>query len=106
MNWVIEVWEIVCMCGTTRMKEKKKRKKKKKVKIKKQQYEQTDMLRKGNLLHFWENITVFYPRLYAYNENLLIPEYFSFLLFFIMLLPFSSLLFSMSWEVYKFPFSF
>jgi len=32
MNWVIEVWEIVCMCGTTRMKEKKR---KKKIKVKK-----------------------------------------------------------------------
>jgi hypothetical protein len=53
MNWVIEVREIVCMCGTTRMKEKEKKKKNKiKVKEKKQQYEQTDMLRKGNLVHF------------------------------------------------------
>jgi len=46
------------------------------------------MLRKGNLLHFWENITVFYPRLYAYHKNLLILDYFSFFLFFIMLLLF------------------
>jgi hypothetical protein len=50
MNWVIEVWEIVCMCGTTRMKEKKR---KKKIKVKNTAVRTDGHVKKRKPSTFW-----------------------------------------------------